>query len=179
MCTHCDKWFTDTFEVQHHEHGHTGEKCHMCEVCGKYMLYEVVSECPYAWPYWWETIQLQHLWSSLHLQVSIEKYNFIPVVVRAFNCVHCDTSFLTYIWLYNHVQLHTCPFKCEGCSRVFTAYVIYTQKHTDTWEELQWRVIGVEVIPYWGLLRHTLANGALVYPSHSGRYHAEGCMAMG
>jgi len=30
-----------------------------------------------------------------------------------------------------------------------------------------------------GLLRHTLANGALVYPSHGGRYHAKDCKALG
>ena len=30
-----------------------------------------------------------------------------------------------------------------------------------------------------GLLRHTLANEALVYPSKGGRYRAEGCMALG
>jgi len=64
MCTHCDKRFTDTFEVQRHERGHTGEKCHMREICGKYVLYELVSECPCAWSYWWETVQLQHLSSS-------------------------------------------------------------------------------------------------------------------
>jgi hypothetical protein len=73
MCTHCDKQFTENFEVKRHERRHTIEKCHMCEVCGKYILYGLVSECPYAWPYWWETIQLQYLWSSLHLQVSTEK----------------------------------------------------------------------------------------------------------
>jgi hypothetical protein len=30
-----------------------------------------------------------------------------------------------------------------------------------------------------GLLQHTLANGALVYPSQGGRYRAEGCIALG
>ena len=134
MCTYCDKLFTDTFEVQRHERRHTGEKCHMCEVCGKYILYELVSECPYAWPYWSETIQLQHPWSSLHLQVSTEKCKLIPMVMRAFNCVHCDMSFFMYIQLYNHVQLRICPFKCEGCSRVFTAYVVLTE-HTQTHEK--------------------------------------------
>jgi hypothetical protein len=44
-----------------------------------------------------------------------------------------------------------------------------------TWEA----VTGVEGIPCWGLLQHTLANGALVYPSQGGWYHAEGCMALG
>jgi len=29
------------------------------------------------------------------------------------------------------------------------------------------------------LLQHTLANGAEVHPSQVGRYHAEGCMALG
>jgi hypothetical protein len=43
-----------------------------------------------------------------------------------------------------------------------------------TWEA----VTVVEGIPRWGLLRHTLANGALVYPSQ-GRCRAEGCMALG
>jgi len=36
----------------------------------------------------------------------------------------------------------------------------------------------VEVILWWGLLQHKLANGAVVYPSQGGRYHAEGCMAL-
>jgi hypothetical protein len=44
-----------------------------------------------------------------------------------------------------------------------------------TWE----MVTGVEGIPCWGLLWHMLANGVLVYPSQVGRYHAEGCMALG
>jgi len=37
----------------------------------------------------------------------------------------------------------------------------------------------VEGIPWWGLLRNTLANRALVYPSQGGRYRAEGCMVLG
>jgi hypothetical protein len=41
-----------------------------------------------------------------------------------------------------------------------------------TWEA----VTGVEEIPYWGLLRHTLANEALVYPSQGGMYCVECCM---
>jgi len=44
-----------------------------------------------------------------------------------------------------------------------------------TWEE----VTGVEWTPGKGFLQHMLANGALVYPSQSGRYRAEGCMALG
>jgi len=39
-------------------------------------------------------------------------------------------------------------------------------------------VTGVEGIPCRGLLQQMLANGALVYQSHSGRYCAEGCMAL-
>jgi len=43
-----------------------------------------------------------------------------------------------------------------------------------------WEVVTVEEgIPWWGLLWHTLANGALVYPGQDGRYCAEGCMALG
>jgi len=37
----------------------------------------------------------------------------------------------------------------------------------------------VDWLPCRGLLRHTLANRALVYPSQGGRYRAEGCMALG
>jgi hypothetical protein len=36
-----------------------------------------------------------------------------------------------------------------------------------------------EVYNLMGLLGHTLAKGALVYPSQGGRYCAEGCMALG
>jgi len=39
-------------------------------------------------------------------------------------------------------------------------------------------VAGVEGIPCRGLLQQMLAGGALVYQSHSGRYCAEGCMAL-
>jgi len=43
-----------------------------------------------------------------------------------------------------------------------------------------WEVVtSVDSIPCWGLLQHTLANGALIYPSQGGRDHAEGCMALG
>jgi len=44
-----------------------------------------------------------------------------------------------------------------------------------TWEA----VTVVEGTPWWGLLWHRLATGALVYPSQGGRYRAEGCMALG
>lgn len=44
-----------------------------------------------------------------------------------------------------------------------------------TWETVTF----VEGISCWGLLRHTLANGVLVYPSQSGKYSAEGCIAVG
>jgi hypothetical protein len=37
----------------------------------------------------------------------------------------------------------------------------------------------VESIPWLGLLRHTLANGALVYWSQGGGYRAEGCKTLG
>jgi len=36
----------------------------------------------------------------------------------------------------------------------------------------------VEGIPCRGLLQQTLADGALFYQSHSGRYRAEGCRAL-
>ena len=44
-----------------------------------------------------------------------------------------------------------------------------------TWEAVTF----VEGVPCWGLLRHTLANGVLVYPSQGGRYSAEGCKTLG
>jgi len=51
----------------------------------------------------------------------------------------------------------------------------------DSYSTLPWvmweAVTGVEGITCWGLLWHMLANGALV--SQGGRYHAEGCMAVG
>ena len=37
----------------------------------------------------------------------------------------------------------------------------------------------MEGTPCRGLLQHSLANRALVYPSQGGRYCAEGCMALG
>jgi hypothetical protein len=40
-------------------------------------------------------------------------------------------------------------------------------------------VTGVVGIHCRGLLKHMLANGALVYPSQGGRYYAEHCMAPG
>jgi hypothetical protein len=40
-------------------------------------------------------------------------------------------------------------------------------------------VTGVEVTPCGVLLRHTLANGALVYQSRGGGCRAERCMALG
>lgn len=44
-----------------------------------------------------------------------------------------------------------------------------------TWEA----VTGVAGILCRGLLRHMLANRALVYPIQGGRYRAEGCIALG
>jgi len=53
----------------------------------------------------------------------------------------------------------------------------------DSYSTLPWvmweAVTVVEGISWWGLLQHTLANEAVVYPSQGGRYHAEGCMALG
>ena len=44
---------------------------------------------------------------------------------------------------------------------------------------VMWDAVTVVVgTPLWGLLRHMLVNGALVYPSQGGRYRAEGCMAL-
>jgi len=52
-----------------------------------------------------------------------------------------------YMQIYNHVQLHTCPFKCEGCSRVFIACVVHTE-HIQTHEKScsggLWRLYPVE-----------------------------------
>jgi len=45
---------------------------------------------------------------------------------------------------------------------------------------VMWEAVTVvEGIPWWGLLRHTLANGAPVYARQGGRFRAEGCMALG
>jgi hypothetical protein len=44
-----------------------------------------------------------------------------------------------------------------------------------TWEA----VTGMEGTPCRGLLRHMPANRALNYPSHGGKYCADGCMALG
>ena len=52
----------------------------------------------------------------------------------------------------------------------------------DSYSTLPWVTWGavtvVKGIPWRGLLRHRLANGALVYPSQGGRYRAEGCMTL-
>jgi hypothetical protein len=52
-----------------------------------------------------------------------------------------------------------------------------------TWRSVPWvtweAVTGVEEIPCRGLLRHTLAKGALVFPHQGGRNRAKGCMALG
>ena len=52
----------------------------------------------------------------------------------------------------------------------------------DSYSALPWvmweAVTVVEGIPWWGLLRHMLANGALVYPSQGGRYCTKGCTAL-
>ena len=53
----------------------------------------------------------------------------------------------------------------------------------DSYSALPWvmweAVTFVEDVPWWGLLWHSLANGAQDYPSQGGRYRAEGCMALG
>ena len=58
-----------------------------------------------------------------------------------------------------------------------------SQNIVDSYSALSWVtcevVTIVEGIPWWGLPRHMLAKGALVYPSQGGRYRAEGCMALG
>jgi hypothetical protein len=52
-----------------------------------------------------------------------------------------------------------------------------------TWRTVPWGTCGVitsvKGISFRGLLRHTLANGALVYSSHGGRYRVEGRTALG
>ena len=57
------------------------------------------------------------------------------------------------------------------------------QGYVDSCSTLPWvtweTVAGVEGKPCWELLRHTLANGAVVYPGQGGKYRAEGCMALG
>ena len=50
----------------------------------------------------------------------------------------------------------------------------YTTLPWVTWED----VTSVEVILCLGLLRNTLANGAMVYPSQGGWYRAEGCISL-
>jgi hypothetical protein len=53
----------------------------------------------------------------------------------------------------------------------------------DSYYTLPWvmweAITGVEGIPCWELLWHTLANGALVYSSQGGRYHAEAAWQWG
>jgi hypothetical protein len=63
-------------------------------------------------------------------------------------------------------------------------YIVITTRNDKSYPSpvpwVTWEVVtGVEVIPCRGLLRYTLANGAVVYPSQGGRYQAEDCMALG
>jgi len=53
----------------------------------------------------------------------------------------------------------------------------------DSYSALPWvngeAVTGVEGLPWWGFLWHTLANGTLVYRNQGRRYCSEDCMALG
>jgi hypothetical protein len=71
--------------------------------------------------------------------------------------------------------IHPASHKSNSSSASQGMVDLYSTLSWVTWEA----VTVVEGISWRGLLRHRLANGALVYPSEGGRYCAEGCMALG
>jgi len=89
--------------------------------------------------------------------------------------LHLTTDLITHTVISsNNKAIHAFPK--SNPSSVPLGYL-------DSYSSLPWvmweAVTGVEGIPCWELLWHSLANGALVYPSQDKRYRAEGCMALG
>jgi predicted small integral membrane protein len=79
------------------------------------------------------------------------------------------------VWLEKPVRAQEASHKSNPSSIPRGIVDLYFTLPWIMWEALT-VVVGV---PWWGLLRHMLANGAVVYPSQGGRYRAEGCMALG
>ena len=99
--------------------------------------------------------------------------------------LHLATLHYILIWLnpieisYRSISphittLHLTSHKSNPSSVLRGIVDSYSTPPWVTWEAVTF----VEGTPWWGVLRHKLVNGALVYPSQGGRYRAEGCMTM-
>ena len=107
----------------------------------------------------------------------IHNLNFWPITSVKAGCwyIVLTTQFYVFVYVISTAAATntTIASHKSNPSAVPHSYVhSYTTLSWVTWEA----VTGVEGIPCWGLLRHTLANGDLVYPSQGGRYRAEGCI---
>jgi len=85
-------------------------------------------------------------------------------VTSHFLCIYSFTTVCNFIHVHSNM-------KAVPWSSLHMFFSPNTYRHM--------RRAAVEGIPCWGLLWKTLANRSLIYPSHSGRYRAEGCMTMG
>ncbi|XP_041378292.1 uncharacterized protein LOC121390525 isoform X2 [Gigantopelta aegis] len=94
-CTYCEKRYWAQDKLLDHMNKHTGEKPHICDVCGK----------------------------GFSFKSMLNKHKiYLHTSERPFKCSCCEKSFKFKQILKNHMVIHTgkSRFMCDGCKRPFS-----------------------------------------------------------
>ena len=145
----------------------------MCTMHGRFIhLTEYILNEPtlcFIWP-------ITHALFENTLYISINAHKYIKISLYMQWTPTCFGQPCGHLQGYKMQSFHTLASHKSIPSSVFRGIVdSYSTLPWVTWEA----IAVMEGTPWWGLLRHRLVNGALVYPSQGGRYRAEGCMALG
>ncbi|XP_063047503.1 zinc finger protein 184-like isoform X2 [Engraulis encrasicolus] len=118
-CPTCGRVFSVRFNMLKHAALHTGEKSHVCHLCGK----------DFARPDYLNS----------HLKVHSDEHGppsgMRPTKERpmAFACSHCEKTFNRACFLRDHMRQHTQerPFACHLCDRRFLL-AVHLKRHLDS-----------------------------------------------